>query len=195
MKARVSGIMLVPLLGMLCIALGSVTVKAHDEALLVKTDKRVYVLGEEVKIILTNISNETLGFGGWPPCDICRIYPDWEFCYPKVYAWLAWHLDPGESIIDTWNQYNEFTGSYVKSGMYMAYEYNYNHTVYFAIIFLGDVNFDGVVDMRDVYIVARSFGSYPDHPRWNFIADMNNDNKVDMRDIYLAIKNFGKTFE
>jgi len=57
----------------------------------------------------------------------------------------------------------------------------------------GDLNRDMIVDMKDVSIAARAFGSYPNYPRWNPIADLNGDYKVDMRDIYLVIKNFGKT--
>jgi len=52
---------------------------------------------------------------------------------------------------------------------------------------------DGKVDMRDIYLVAKGFGSYPSHPRWNPNADINNDGKVDMRDIYSVARNFGKT--
>jgi len=58
---------------------------------------------------------------------------------------------------------------------------------------LGDLNYDGKVDMQDVYVVIQAFGSNPAHPRWNLIADIDKDNRVDMRDIYLVIKNFGKS--
>lgn len=187
-----SGTMLILLPVILGITLVSVPVEAYNKALLVETDRHVYLLGEEVTIILTNIGNKTLGFGGWPPCDVYRIYPDWEFCYPTCYAWLAWSLEPGESVNDTWDQYNGFTQRYVKPGVYMAYEYNYNHTVYFTITFREDLNYDGKVDMQDLYIVIQAFGSYPGHPQWNPIADINEDNTVDTRDIYLIITNFGK---
>jgi len=57
---------------------------------------------------------------------------------------------------------------------------------------------DGKCDMRDVYVVARAFGSHPNHPRWNPNADITGpqglpDEKVDMRDVYLVARNFGKT--
>jgi len=52
---------------------------------------------------------------------------------------------------------------------------------------------DGKVDMRDVGLAAKAFGSYPGHPRWNPIADINNDKKVDMKDIGAIAKQFGKT--
>jgi len=58
---------------------------------------------------------------------------------------------------------------------------------------LGDVNYDGIVDMKDIYIVIQAFGSYPGHPKWNLVANINKDNRVDMKDIYLVITNFGKT--
>jgi len=57
---------------------------------------------------------------------------------------------------------------------------------------------EGKCDMRDVYVVARAFGSHPNHPRWNPNADITGpqglpDEKVDMRDIYVVARNFGKT--
>jgi hypothetical protein len=58
----------------------------------------------------------------------------------------------------------------------------------------GDLNMDGKVDMKDISIAARAFGSYPSHSRWNPIADENEDNKIDMVDIALVCRNFGKTY-
>ena len=58
---------------------------------------------------------------------------------------------------------------------------------------VGDLNYDGKVDMKDIYCVAVAFYSYPGHPRWNPECDLNDDGRVDMKDIYLIIKNFGKT--
>jgi len=58
---------------------------------------------------------------------------------------------------------------------------------------LGDINGDGKVDMTDVYEIAKAFGSYPEHPRWNPDADLNKDGKIDMRDIYRVVTNFGRT--
>jgi len=64
-----------------------------------------------------------------------------------------------------------------------------------------DLNGDGKVNMEDLYIAARAFGSYgpdyrypgsPPHSRWNPDADITRDNKVDMRDIVLIARDFGK---
>jgi len=62
-----------------------------------------------------------------------------------------------------------------------------------VLILLGDINGDGKVDMRDIFIVARAFGSEPGHPRWDPRADINGDGRVDMRDVYIVARNFGRT--
>lgn len=58
---------------------------------------------------------------------------------------------------------------------------------------VGDPNGDGRVDGNDVAMVAKAFGSYPGHPRWDPIADLNVDNKVDSLDIAIVAKNFGES--
>jgi hypothetical protein len=57
---------------------------------------------------------------------------------------------------------------------------------------LGDVNHDGVVDMKDIRLIAKSFGATPGSPRWNPDCDLNADGFIDMKDIRLAARNFGK---
>jgi hypothetical protein len=56
----------------------------------------------------------------------------------------------------------------------------------------GDINGDGKVDVKDVYAVAKAYGSYPYHPYWNSLCDINHDGKVDERDYYIVCKNYGK---
>jgi parallel beta-helix repeat protein len=55
-----------------------------------------------------------------------------------------------------------------------------------------DINHDLKIDGKDIAIVAKAYGSYPDHPRWNPIADVNNDNKIDGKDIAPVAKYFGE---
>jgi endoglucanase len=57
---------------------------------------------------------------------------------------------------------------------------------------LGDVNGDGRVDLKDLALVARAFGSTPTSPNWNPAADINGDGTVNMKDIALAVRNFGQ---
>jgi len=70
-----------------------------------------------------------------------------------------------------------------------------------TIRFLGDINGDAKVDMKDIALVAVAFGTIPGHPRWNPDVDITGptclvpDNRVDMRDVSLVAQNFGKTMD
>lgn len=56
----------------------------------------------------------------------------------------------------------------------------------------GDVNNDGVVNMKDVMLAIQAFNSFPGSLHWNSFADINGNGRVDMRDILLIVLNFGK---
>jgi len=58
---------------------------------------------------------------------------------------------------------------------------------------IGDINYDGKVDMKDVSLVARAFGEFPGRPRWNPMFDVNYDGKIDIKDISIVARNFGWT--
>ena len=61
---------------------------------------------------------------------------------------------------------------------------------------IGDINSDFKVDIKDLVLVIKHFGSYPSHPTkpWNPNADVNSDGKVDIKDLVLAIKHFGEHY-
>jgi hypothetical protein len=59
----------------------------------------------------------------------------------------------------------------------------------------GDINEDGKVDILDIAIAAKAYGSYPGNPRWNPIADINHDDKVDIYDIAFIAKHFGEIYQ
>ncbi len=54
---------------------------------------------------------------------------------------------------------------------------------------------DGKVDIMDIFLVAKAFGTDPLNPRWNALADLNGDGKVDIKDIFLEAKSFGRTIQ
>lgn len=58
---------------------------------------------------------------------------------------------------------------------------------------VGDIDRNGVVDMRDLGILARAFGSYPGASNWNSKADLNGDGVVNIRDAAILLDNFGDT--
>jgi hypothetical protein len=51
---------------------------------------------------------------------------------------------------------------------------------------------DGVVNMRDIALVARCFGSTPGSSDWNPNADINGDGTVNLKDVALAARHFGQ---
>jgi PKD repeat protein len=99
-----------------------------------ETDKDVYILGENVTITLENIGTETVSIGGYPAWGI-YTYPEEALVYPKVYAFLAWSLEPGENDTFIWNQYNAFTNSLVDPGMYVVCDtQGWGLSAYFTIV-------------------------------------------------------------
>jgi len=56
-----------------------------------------------------------------------------------------------------------------------------------------DINGDYRVDIKDIFIVAKAFGSNPTRPRWDPTADINCDFEVNIMDLFAVAKNFGKT--
>ncbi|MGB9671582.1 MAG: dockerin type I domain-containing protein, partial [Candidatus Norongarragalinales archaeon] len=63
-----------------------------------------------------------------------------------------------------------------------------------GLVYVGlacDLNVDGRVDMKDIGIAVKAFGTTPQTPNWNPNIDVNNDGKIDMKDIGIIIKNFG----
>jgi hypothetical protein len=52
---------------------------------------------------------------------------------------------------------------------------------------------DGKVDIRDIAVVAKGFGSIPGMPGWNANCDVNNDGIINIKDIAIVAKHFGET--
>jgi len=78
-----------------------------------------------------------------------------------------------------------------------------NCTCSVIVTILGDVNGDLKVNMRDIALVARAFGSYgpdyiypgsPPSTNWNPNADIDSDGTVNMRDVALVARNFGQHY-
>jgi len=59
------------------------------------------------------------------------------------------------------------------------------------LIMLGDINNDGKVDMKDVGIIARLYGSTETSDNWIQDADIIQDGIIDMRDVAIAAREFG----
>jgi hypothetical protein len=57
---------------------------------------------------------------------------------------------------------------------------------------MGDLNFDGNVDIFDALVLANAFGTTPSEPRWNMLADLNHDGIVDIFDAIILGNHFGE---
>jgi len=55
-----------------------------------------------------------------------------------------------------------------------------------------DLNNDGKVDIRDVALVAKAYGSTPGSQNWNTVADVNRDLRIDIKDVAFVAASFGK---
>lgn len=56
-----------------------------------------------------------------------------------------------------------------------------------------DLNQDGAVNIQDLYIVAKAFGSRPGDLNWNETADVDKNGIVNIVDVFKVAKNFGKS--
>jgi hypothetical protein len=59
-------------------------------------------------------------------------------------------------------------------------------------LLLGDINGDGIVDYKDLAILAIAYGSKKGDPNFNPLADLNNDSIIDYKDLAILASNYGK---
>ena len=57
----------------------------------------------------------------------------------------------------------------------------------------GDLNHDGIVDIRDAILFSRVFGSHSGDPDWNPEADMDGNGEIDIIDMIMIAMRFGST--
>jgi transglutaminase-like putative cysteine protease len=58
---------------------------------------------------------------------------------------------------------------------------------------LGDLNGDRIVNITDIAVAAKAFGSKPNSKNWNITADINRDEIVNIIDISIIAREYGKT--
>jgi len=97
-----------------------------------------------------------------------------------------------------WNTTEVAKGNYTISAniTVLPHEIDVLNNIYIdgivLVAMLGDLNGDGQVNIIDVAISAKAFGSYPGHERWNPNADMNDDDKINIVDVAIVAKQFGQ---
>jgi hypothetical protein len=112
-------------------------------------------------------------------------YPD-TYEYKETYAvvnftFLTPELSPGEHFIE------------VKATNQWGNEGYTNTTVEVKKFLPTDLNQDGIVNIIDIAIVARAFGSRPGDPNWNATADMDKNGWINIIDVATVARDYGKT--
>jgi len=59
-------------------------------------------------------------------------------------------------------------------------------------VLIGDFNRNGIIDIIDVFTVAKSFGSHPEDKMWNEAVDLNNDEVINILDVFTVAIEYGK---
>jgi hypothetical protein len=77
--------------------------------------------------------------------------------------------------------------------VYASYYQTLATTKFDVVWLFTDIDRNGAVDILDIALAAKAYGSYPGHPRWNPKADLDGNNKVDIIDIAKVAKDYGKT--
>jgi hypothetical protein len=68
-----------------------------------------------------------------------------------------------------------------------------NWDVYYRTSLPADINEDGVVDIKDLSIVSKAFGTFKNEPDYNPDADVNKDGVVDLADLTIVAYDLGAT--
>lgn len=58
---------------------------------------------------------------------------------------------------------------------------------------IGDINGDGIVDLKDLVLVAKAFGSRPGSAKYDPRCDLNGNGVVDLTDLVTVAFHFGET--
>jgi hypothetical protein len=71
---------------------------------------------------------------------------------------------------------------------------NNNFTTTAAVTIPGDLNGDFQVNLQDLVILAKAYGSTPGAPNWNPNADIKGDGIVDLADLVILAQHYGQHF-
>jgi hypothetical protein len=77
--------------------------------------------------------------------------------------------------------------------VYASYYQTLATTKFDVVWLLTDIDRNEKVNIQDLFIVAKAFGSKPGDANWNWKADVNQDNQVNIIDVYKVGRDFGKS--
>lgn len=116
-------------------------------------------------------------------------------------ASLNWLMHMSSSTEGTYNlsfrlPYVAYVGNYTT---YVASQYQGQsaaNNITFEVVLIGDVNGDGIVELKDFYLTSVAFGSKPGDPNWNPNADVapwpDGDGIIELKDFFVLSQHFGQ---
>ena len=171
-------------------ATNSTTFSLNQFIITVETDKSSYRVGESVyvsgKLILNNatVQDGLVGFEVQNPDHntimLVTLQTDSNGTYGITFK-LASDSKLGNYTV------------YVSSTVHNAKGVNSTSFEALPKALSTDINGDGVVNILDIALVAKAYGSYPGHPRWNPAADLDGNEIVNILDVARVAKDYGKT--
>jgi hypothetical protein len=99
----------------------------------------------------------------------------------------------GTALMIHYASQSNSTGEYA---VYVATTYmekNATQRGQLEMILGGDINNDGVVNLNDLVLLARAYGSKPGDSNWNPPADLNGDGKVSLADLVILARSYGRS--
>jgi parallel beta-helix repeat protein len=140
---------------------------------------------------LNNIFYHNNFLNNTPQVQIVRSYKNmWHNGYPS--GGNYWSDYNGTDFYSGPNQ-DQLGGDGIGDTSYVIDENNQdNYPLMNPYALLGDLNNDGVVNILDISIFGKAYGSYPGHSRWNPTADLDGNGVINILDGVIIAKNFGK---
>ncbi|MFX1563021.1 MAG: dockerin type I domain-containing protein [Promethearchaeota archaeon] len=105
--------------------------------------------------------------------------------------WNQTYGGTGSDVARAWSVVQTVGGGYAMAGYIHFYSFGVTDFWLVKTCSGGDVNGDGVVDIFDLSIVGRAYGSFEGEPEYNPDADLNKDGIVDIGDISMVCMNYG----
>ena len=171
-------------------ALVTVSVPTHDIAIINVTSPKT--VASEIVYIYVDVENQ----GAFTETFNVTAYANSTSI--ATFTNIALYSRSILTVVFQWNATSITKGNYIIGANATSVpgeselKNNVNTNGILKITRLGDINGDNMVDILDIAMVARAYGSYPGHSRWNANADLDNNNIIDILDIAKVARNYGK---
>ena len=103
-------------------------------------------------------------------------------------AQVNFRIPVTEHIEQTFGKWDSFATAEVAAGQTLV------DALEFFVTILGDIDGNGVVEIKDLVLLAQAYGSKPGDPNWNSSADLNNSQVVDLLDLVTLAQHYGKHY-